>query len=63
MVQRSFKITCRLVLMDLVGPCGQREGVRGDSFQRALNFKEVYLRIESVNSFSADTIVVVFKCA
>lgn len=48
--------------MGLAGPCGQRKGIRGDSFQRDLNFKEVYLRIESVNSFSADTIVVVFKC-
>lgn len=49
--------------MGLAGPYGQRKYIRGDSFQRDLNFKEVYLRIVSVNSFSADIIVVVFMCA
>lgn len=58
-----FTITSRLVLMGLAGPYGQRKYIRGDSFQRDLNFKEVYLGIVSVNSFSRDIIVVVFKCA
>lgn len=59
----SSRPALAVTLMGLAGPYGQSKGIGGDSFQRHLNFEEVYLRIESVNSSSADTVVMVFKCS
>lgn len=51
----SYTPALAVKMMGLAGSYGQSKGIGGDSLQRDLNFKEVYLRIESVNSFSADS--------